>query len=150
MLRQIFLVCVRLGTATLLTTAAAAEPASPLSCPSAIAPAGLQPLVAAGDWRAFIPSRLPLTSAGFMAGPPELTADLKPYSVLEHAAHTVETWKFDENEFSDHDGLWLVCLYGATGAITLSKKIDSHFHECSVTYMKSKASVTSSIQIHCQ
>jgi len=140
--------CYILAGIGLLSQARAGE-AVQISCPEIVRAASIQ-VVQQEGWTAQASGDFRLSSAGFNNGPPEKRADLKPWSVSAKGKKTVETWRFEADEFSN-DGLWLVCGYGgAAGQVTLAKQISSAYSACAITYSPSSKAGARRVAIACR
>jgi hypothetical protein len=140
--------CYILAGIGLLSQARAGE-LMQLSCPEIVRAESMQ-VVPPEGWAAQASGDFRLSSAGFNNGPPEKRADLKPWSVSVKGRKSVETWRFEADEFSN-DGLWLVCGYGgAAGQVTLAKQMLSAYSACSITYSPSSKAGARSVAIACR
>jgi hypothetical protein len=126
------------------------RPVQQIECPAVLPISAIQSVAPPEGWKARPTAPFLLSSAGFNGGPPEMIADLVPYSVVEkRARQTVETWKFDPDSFPD--GLWLACGYGGVGGeITLSKQIDRTFSICVVKSSPGKKAGSRQLVITCR
>jgi hypothetical protein len=140
--------CYILAGVGLLSLARAGEPVQ-LACPEVVRAASIQ-VVQPEGWTAQASGDFRLSSAGFNNGTPEKRADLKPWSVSVKGKKSVETWRFEADEFTK-DGLWLVCGYGgAAGQITLAKQMPSAHSACSIIYAPSTKAGARSVAIACR
>jgi hypothetical protein len=123
--------------------------ASQLACPDVVQAETIQLKQMKSEWAARARGDFRLSSAGFNDGPPEKLAALKPSLVVDRRKQSLETWVFDQSEFSD--GLWLVCGYGGpAGQITLAKQLPSSYSECSVRYTPGVKAGAQNIAITCR
>jgi hypothetical protein len=117
-----------------------------MECPHQLAPESIRLADDKSGWIGFVPEPLLLTAAGFMQGQPSTRADLKPFSTARSGSGSVVKWKF---EGPYPEGKWLSCEY-AQGAVSLARRIDDSFTECSVTYRKTKHGTQSVQSIACR
>jgi len=103
-----------------------------LNCPVEVPENSIQIQTPSPEWHGFADLPLRLHGANFMSGEPSTRTHLKPDSSNETKGKSISTWKF-EGDYPE--GKWLTCFY-ANGFISLSKKIDDHFSECSLIYRK--------------
>ncbi|MBV6323931.1 STY0301 family protein [Duganella violaceipulchra] len=143
-------VAIAFGMAFAFDGWAVERPVQQIECPAALPVSAIQSVAPPEGWKARPTAPFLLSSAGFNGGPPEMIADLVPYSVVEkRAQQMVETWKFDPDSFPD--GLWLACGYGgAGGEITLSRQIDSTFSVCVVKSSPGKKAGSRQVVISCR
>jgi hypothetical protein len=105
-----------------------------LNCPAEISGELLQMQAPSPEWQGFVKSPLRWRSVSLMAGEPSTQTHLKPDLFNETKEKSTSTWKF----VGDYpEGKWLSCGY-VDGSVSLSKRIDDRFTECSVVYRKDK------------
>jgi hypothetical protein len=105
---------------------------SKLACPESINGATISANETANPWTLRTDKQLRLTSAGFMAGPPESKLVLIETTSSQTKTTLTENWKFDGQY---PDGKWLIC-YFEQGLAGLSRRIDDNKTECSIVYQK--------------
>jgi hypothetical protein len=105
---------------------------SKLACPESINGATISTNETTNPWALQTDKQLRLSSAGFMAGPPETKMVLIETTSSQIKTTLTETWKFVGPY---PNGKWLVC-YFEQGLAGLSKRIDDDTTECSIVYQK--------------
>lgn len=119
-----------------------------VQCPGELAATSVKVEPAPEGWTPYIPSVIYLSSAGLMAGPPAMIAELKPYSDTNEKGKSVALWKLGGAPYPE--GLWLSCGYGAKGEVTLSKQIGGEYKECTITSKKGKKAFSADIEVSCK
>lgn len=117
-----------------------------LICPEKVAASNLQFHYSDDDWVPFVESNLKLTGVGFMQAPPEKIAHLKPFTSSKFKKNDTDNWRF-EGDYPE--GKWLTCSYDQ-GTVSLSKKVDDKFSECSVTTIIKKKYADTQFEIRCK
>jgi hypothetical protein len=84
-----------------------------------------------------------------VAGAPATKTSLKPYSTENSQNGEVSMWKFEPGSYPEPDGLWLLCKYGDSGDITLSKKMAVRYAECTVISAKGRSNTAQQITVSC-
>jgi hypothetical protein len=105
---------------------------SKLVCPESINSATISANETGNSWTLQTDKQLRLTSAGFMAGPPESKLVLIETTSSQTKTTLTENWKFVGPY---PNGKWLVC-YFEQGLAGLSKRIGDDKTECSIVYQK--------------
>lgn len=118
-----------------------------IACPSEISSLAVQ-VAAPPGWKAHVQSPLYLASAGMSAGPPESLAILRGEQLNRNGQTTSTRYQFGEIEVQH--GKWLNCEYGADSTVTLSKRLDDSFKECTVSYLRQERPGKQNIQIVCK
>ncbi|MCL2012937.1 MAG: hypothetical protein FWG75_09150 [Cystobacterineae bacterium] len=101
-----------------------------MRCPSEISNKLLQVQKLSPEWQGYIKTRLPLTTAGFSKGFAE--GHRSPTLINEIRGKLIHTWKFVGPY---PHGKWLICDYGP---LSLSKRVDDFFSECSIIFKMDK------------
>lgn len=137
----------RLVSIALLDLAAGAHAQQISICPSAIAPTNLQMVNVPQGWNANILGPLYLFSAAPSDGPPNEHGEL-----VNHKHEKIKSGWRDQYDLEGNfpRGKWLVCRYGDTGRITLSKRLDDEIKRCSVRYQQGAYVGEALISIRCE
>ena len=117
--------------------------ATTTACPASL-PAPALTVRAPSGWVGHSPSAMPLSDAGFMAGPPDSFAYLVPFKQKKTASGSVEIWIFP-----DRPEKWLYCRYDDSSSIQISKRMDDTATKCTVRFTKSKYGGIDSAEAEC-
>lgn len=117
------------------------------ACPTAIQPESIQLNAIPAGWTSYVAAPLYLHSAAPMDGPPEELGELAGFRQEKIPGG----WRhrYDLDIVFPH-GKWLVCRYGASGHVTLARKLDDSFRTCSFSYRKGEHVGENRISITCK
>ena len=109
-----------------------------IECPVKLDSDSVQVSSPPGDWSTFVSSGFWLHAVAPMDGPPSIRGFLQEDSNSQVNGKKVMKWTLGRGDGSYPDGKWLACFYGESNEVILSKRIDDHASECTVTYAKNK------------
>ncbi|WP_373996672.1 STY0301 family protein [Duganella sp. 1224] len=139
--------CLIVGIIAMVEQSAIGRAITPsLSCPDSIQERSLQLVDLPEGWVSFIGSPLYLHGAAPMSGPPEQLGELSDYKQRREKNGWVYTYGLD-GKFPD--GKWLVCTYGESDQVKLSRRLDDDVRACTFTYRKGKYVGQHEIMISC-
>ena len=138
---------VQLSTALAAIISATTIHATPqvIQCPAEISPQAITVAAPAG-WQPYASFPLPLFGAGMSAGAPDSEAHLRGEPLDAKGAKTL----YELGGITVADGKWLDCLYGRSGEMQLSRRLDDRTRRCTISHGKAVEGEPRRIDIRCE
>ncbi len=122
--------------------------AAEVSCPLEIASSAIA-IKAEPGWTPFVPFPLQLYTAGMSGGPPGSFTRLRGEPLKRKAkVDSITRFTFDGTDLAG--GVWLDCRYGEAGELSVWRRLDSTFRQCTITHFKEVPNTPRRIEIACQ
>jgi len=116
-------------------------------CPTAIQPESIQFNAIPAGWTGYVAAPLYLHHAAPMDGPPEELGELAGFKQEKIPGGWRHRYDLDMNF---PKGKWLVCRYGESGQVTLSKQLDDSIRTCNFSYRNGEHVGENRISITCK
>lgn len=116
-------------------------------CPAAIQPESIRLNAIPAGWTTYVAAPLYLHSAAPMDGSPDQLGELAGFKQEKIPGGWRHRYDLD---ISFPQGKWLVCRYGESGQITLSRQLDDSIRSCSFSYRKGEHVGEKRITIACR
>lgn len=120
---------------------------SSFECPKSIEQKSIHISGTPSGWDIYVDAPLYLHSAAPMSGPPEQLGELADFKQTQGKGYWAHTYQLD-GKFSE--GKWLVCSYGESDQVKLSKKLADHIQSCAFTFRKGRYVGQNDIRIECR
>ncbi len=116
-------------------------------CPAAIQPESIQLRAIPAGWATYVAAPLYLHSATPMDGSPDQLGELAGFKQEKIPGGWRHRYDLD---MSFPKGKWLVCRYGESGQVTLSRQLEDSIRSCSFSYRKGEHVGENRITIACR
>ncbi|MGV7210547.1 STY0301 family protein [Oxalobacteraceae bacterium A2-2] len=130
-----------------MAPAAPGATTSSFDCPKSIEQKSIHISGTPPGWNTYVDAPLYLHSAAPMSGPPEQLGELVDFKQTQGKGYWTHIYQLD-GKFSQ--GKWLVCSYGESDQVKLSKKLADHIQSCSFTFRKGKYVGQNDVRIECR
>ena len=119
-------------------------------CPSLISETNMAVPSAPSGWKPSVRGPAHINRIELTMGPPELRIVLKPQSSPKNGKWFGDEWTgLQAARQPDEDGVWMSCVYGSSGNLALSRRLDDKVDHCKAIYRLDAHGHNQSLEMVC-